>query len=130
MPINNRRGPGAMPAFTELNDEMIAAAILNGRRLRAEATRDMFLWLWRRPSAVGEWLRSARPQAETTPRTHDVLNSLSALRASAEVLRDNPEIEPDQRRRLLDIVLSEEARLERLVGQFEGGARARASGAV
>lgn len=116
MSIDDSRAPDAMAEFPKITSEMIAAAIMNGRRMRAEATRDMFIWLWRRPTAVAHRMRSARPEAAPKPTIPGARNALSALRASAELLRDNPEIEPEQRRRLVDIVLTEEARLEPMVG--------------
>ncbi|MEM7236578.1 MAG: hypothetical protein AAF501_01960 [Pseudomonadota bacterium] len=43
---------------------------------------------------------------------HSMITSLAALRSSAEILRDHPELEGKARDRFLQIILSEEARLE------------------
>lgn len=47
-----------------------------------------------------------------------LIPALSSIRSSAEILRDTPDIDPDERRRFAEIVLAEEARLERLVAEM------------
>lgn len=102
---------GTTPEFhaPDITPEEMDAAMARARRLRAEAVAAGFARLRRLPARL-----FARRAA-----AHPVLSSLTALRSSAEILRDNPEIDPDQRRRLVDIVLAEEARLERLVGRID-----------
>ncbi|MEM7668629.1 MAG: hypothetical protein AAF317_05675 [Pseudomonadota bacterium] len=43
---------------------------------------------------------------------YSVISSLAALRSSAEILRDCPELDGKARDRFLQIILSEETRLE------------------
>ncbi|MEM9735014.1 MAG: hypothetical protein AAF908_00215 [Pseudomonadota bacterium] len=57
------------------------------------------------------------------PLSEDILNALTAIRSSAEVLRDFPEIDPRQQRRFVEIVLAEEARLEALMPGLMGPGR-------
>lgn len=78
----------------------LEALTRRARRLRAEALRDMAGALRRRLFGPD--------------RRQEALSALTALRSAAEALRDHPETPGDQRRRLLDIVLAEESRLERL----------------
>lgn len=47
----------------------------------------------------------------------EALSALTALRAAAEALRDHPDASGDQRKRLVNIVLAEETRLERLLAR-------------
>ena len=49
--------------------------------------------------------------------THELRTPLTAIRAFSEILRDDPEIELDERRRFLGILVSETERLSRLVNQ-------------
>ncbi|QIE55497.1 hypothetical protein G5B40_08515 [Pikeienuella piscinae] len=109
-------GFGKTPEFLvpDITFEEIDAAMSRARRLRAEAVAAGFAGLWRAPARL--FTRRAAP--------HHVRTSLTALRSSAEILRDNPEIDPAQRRRLVDIVLAEEARLERLIGRYDRSERA------
>lgn len=101
------------------SDAEIAAAMRRAHTLRAEATASGL-------RKIGGAIRTLfRIGVKTpAPETEEFRSSLTALRSSAELLRDAPEIEPAQRRRLIDIVLAEEARLERLVERrFDGGGR-------
>ncbi len=49
--------------------------------------------------------------------THELRTPLSAIRAFSEILYDDPEIELDERKRFLGILVSETERLSRLVNQ-------------
>ncbi len=88
------------PYRADLDYAAIDAAMLHARRLRAEAMAATLIAIWRAPGAALDWLRTA----------------LTGLRASAEILRDHPDISAAERRRLVEIVLAEEARLEALTG--------------
>ncbi|MEL6476310.1 MAG: hypothetical protein AAFR17_03210 [Pseudomonadota bacterium] len=83
--------------------------IARGRRMRSQAiaamAREIWDWLLRRPR---------RPVAEDALR-EEMLSALTAIRSSAEVLRDHPCITPGERSRFLGIVLDEEKRMERLL---------------
>ena len=105
------------PYRADLDYAAIDAAMLHARRLRAEAMAATLIALWRAPGAALDWLRAARPSA--APRRHAaerIRTALTGLRASAEILRDHPDITAAERRRLVEIVLAEEARLEALTG--------------
>ena len=49
--------------------------------------------------------------------THELRTPLASIRAFSEILHDNPEIDLEERRRFLGIVVSETERLSRLVNQ-------------
>ncbi|MFN3262555.1 MAG: hypothetical protein ACE37J_18570 [Pikeienuella sp.] len=106
------------PYRADLDYAAVDAAMLHARRLRAEAMAATLIALWRAPGAALDWLRAARPAA-AAPRRHAaerIRTALTGLRASAEILRDHPDISAAERRRLVEIVLAEEARLEALTG--------------
>lgn len=109
----------------DLDYAVIDAAMAEARRLRAEAMAATLVGLWRAPGALLDWLRSARPAgAAAESPAQRIRSALTALRASAEILRDHPEISAAERRRLVEIVLAEEARLERLTGARKGPEKA------
>lgn len=100
----------------------IDRAIRRAHRLRARATSSLF-------RRFGAWLRSSgaalagrRPTADRPAEAS--LNALAALRSSAEILRDNPDLDRAQRGRLVDIVLAEEAKLEAIAAKVFGPGRA------
>lgn len=43
---------------------------------------------------------------------------LTSIRSSSEILRDHPDLPPEERKRFIDIVLQENARLESLIGRM------------
>ncbi len=49
--------------------------------------------------------------------THELRTPLASIRAFAEILRDHPDLDPEQRQRFLAILVSEAERLSRLVDQ-------------
>lgn len=49
--------------------------------------------------------------------SHELRTPLTSIRAFSELLRDTPDIDPDERARFLDIIVSESERLTRLVNQ-------------
>jgi Na+/proline symporter/nitrogen-specific signal transduction histidine kinase len=49
--------------------------------------------------------------------THELRTPLASIRAFSEILADDPEIELEQRKKFLDIIVSETERLTRLVNQ-------------
>ncbi len=49
--------------------------------------------------------------------THELRTPLTSIRAFSEILRDNPELEPEERQRFLGIVIQESERLSRLINQ-------------
>ncbi|KJB97531.1 histidine kinase [Skermanella aerolata KACC 11604] len=49
--------------------------------------------------------------------THELRTPLTSIRAFAEILHDNPDIEPDQAREFLHLIIKESERLTRLINQ-------------
>jgi signal transduction histidine kinase len=49
--------------------------------------------------------------------THELRTPLTSIRAFAELMRDDPEMEPEQRQKFLGLVVAETERLSRLVNQ-------------
>ena len=100
----------------------INRAIRRAHRLRAYATaailRKIGAALRRAAAPVLGGRRADDSEAEAS------INALAALRSSAEILRDNPDLDHAQRGRLVDIVLSEEAKLEAMVAKLFRGERA------
>lgn len=96
--------------FEDMNsterDLYVNTTIARARRMRAEMIGGAVADAWR--GLRGVFRRAAQ---------HEALGALTAIRSAAESLRDHPEVGEAQRRRLIDIVLSEEARLERLFGR-------------
>jgi signal transduction histidine kinase len=71
-------------------------------------------------------LRAANEQLKSLDRlkddfmssvTHELRTPLTSIRALAELMRDDPKIDLAQRRRFIDIIVSETERLSRLVNQ-------------
>ena len=105
----------APPTPEELN-----AYLVEAQKMRAEVLRIMVRNGWARVRS----LFTSR-QARIEGADEEMISALTALRASAEALRDNPDTHRDARTRLIEIVLNEEARLERLlrrIGPKGGGA--------
>jgi Na+/proline symporter/signal transduction histidine kinase len=55
--------------------------------------------------------------------THELRTPLTSIRAFSEILRDNPDLEPSERRRFLGIVVKESERLTRLINQVLDAAK-------
>jgi Na+/proline symporter/nitrogen-specific signal transduction histidine kinase len=49
--------------------------------------------------------------------THELRTPLTSIRSFSEILYDNPELEDDQRRQFLQVVINESERLSRLINQ-------------
>ncbi len=49
--------------------------------------------------------------------SHELRTPLTSIRAFSEILRDNPDVEPDERKKFLDIISKESERLTRLINQ-------------
>lgn len=103
----------AYPTPAEIEHHIVSA-----RRIRAEAIAAAFAGLGRigraalRQPADGPDIAAEAATAARPP--------LAAIRSSAEILRDNPDMPLTQRARFIDIVLAEEARLERLITSLGG----------
>ena len=109
----------AVATHPEITPELVAAYVRLGHGLRAEAIARM-------ARQVSDWLRRLFRSPRRAEEVEDPLSllagglrsPLSAIRTSAEILRDNPDIDDVKRKRFVDIVLAEEARLEALVLQM------------
>lgn len=110
------KGPNALAEPPrEISEAEIRGALQRGRRLRSRIFRRVLRKVYR---TIGEGfaaLAAGRPRKDADNLEHHLMTSLTALRSSAEILRDHPEIGRADRQRFLQIVLSEEARLERLL---------------
>lgn len=109
----------AIATHPEITPELVAAYVRLGRELRAEAIArvarqfsDRLRRLFRSPRRVEEG------EDPLSLLAGGLRSPLSAIRTSAEILRDNPDIDDVKRKRFVDIVLAEEARLEALVLQM------------
>lgn len=105
-------GPSRSPSPEEVRAYMDRAHQMRGEAMIAAV------------SAIGRAFRTLLPRrgaATSGDGVEAFRNSLSGLRASAEILRDEPEVSPARRRRLVEIILREEQRLEGLVGAMTRG---------
>ena len=99
----------------QFTPELMDSYVMRGRQLRARAVADFLHGLFSKTPPVAETADVPAGGHESDPGKFK--NSLTAIRCAAEVLRDNPGIALSERQRFIDIVLKEEARLERLVGR-------------
>ncbi|MEM8756021.1 MAG: hypothetical protein AAGF90_23970, partial [Pseudomonadota bacterium] len=97
--------PAEVDAYVARAHELRSEAMAEGVRAVGRAFARLFA---RRPKADA----TAEAEAEAAR------NALSGLRASAEILRDEPDVSPARRRRLVEIILAEEARLEAMLARF------------
>jgi len=98
----------------QMTPELMDLYISYGKRLRAEAFSEFLHGLFSKAPASADTKDIKNAETDTDPGKFK--NSLTAIRCAAELLRDNPGIALSERQRFIDIVLTEEARLERLVG--------------
>lgn len=112
--------------MTGITDEQIQRAIRKAHLMRAHYIADMAEGAWQ---AIAGVFTGRKPKTQVTM-SHDFRTSLTSLRSSAEILRDHPDIDGAQRSRLLEVVLSEEKRLEDLVAKFVDRRGPAASGAA
>ena len=118
------QAPGPRPTYRPIPPELVAHYVARGHRLRAEAVAAMARRLWARVRWFFEPTREGKPIGEAGPGdplsalASDLRSPLTAIRSSAEILRDNPDIDWEKRRRFVDVVLTEEARLEALVARM------------
>ncbi len=109
-------GERPKPLTIELTPEMIDYHYRLGRQLQGEAIAAFFSRMRRRLFSRSDALAAAPPAGAGAPDlAHTVVSSLTAIRTTAEMLRDHPEIDPAERKRFLGIVLDEERRLETML---------------
>ena len=118
-PTDQRQpGSGVIPRPQPIGFDEIDRYVAIGNRMRAQAFASAFRALWR---ALGAPFRGRRPvEGPLEP----FANSLAAIRSAAELMRDIPDLDARDRTRFAEILLREEARLERLLADLRrGGAR-------
>ncbi|MEM8697923.1 MAG: hypothetical protein AAGF44_02060 [Pseudomonadota bacterium] len=108
-PIRDPAADLSLPSPADLSPDQIARYLAHGRHLRARAVAASARAFWRWITRTGPKLSPADALEQ------ELLSALTAIRASAEVLRDHPGITPVERNRFLGIVLDEERRMEQLL---------------
>jgi signal transduction histidine kinase len=114
--------PGA--CYQPVSPEVVACYIARGHHLRAQAIARMARQgLAKLRGLIGQARHGELPAEASREDPLSVLASdfrspLTAIRSSAEILRDNPDMDSVKLRRFVDIVLAEEARLEALVSRM------------
>lgn len=126
-----RPPPAPSPTPLGLGErEILDFHIARGRSLRAEALAHMARATAR---ALSQWLAVGKPPRDA-PAGDDVLSllaeqmraPLTAIRSSAEILRDHPHLLPRQRHHLIEIVIAEDRRLTKLIDQILGASKVEA----
>lgn len=110
-----------MRTLTDLDDAWLSVGSLRTPQTDARTRESRIAGM--RPVA---WFRRtmrrvAAPESAVALNAESLIPALSSIRASAEILRDTPDICPADRRRFAEIVLAEEARLEAMVKSLSGG---------
>jgi len=109
------------PEAVRITPALLAHYLRRGRRLRAEAVARMAARL---VAALGRLIRlGARTRRRQAAPDDDFLalvasglrTPLTSIRSSAEILRDYPDLTPEERRHFLDVVIAEDERLARVV---------------
>lgn len=95
----------------EITSEMVDYYVQYGNHLRAAAMATFFAGLTRRIAQVWGGGTTAKPAEQTV--AERFANGLAAIRSSAEILRDTPDLAEAERARFVAIVLEEERRLAR-----------------
>ncbi|MEM1384625.1 MAG: histidine kinase dimerization/phospho-acceptor domain-containing protein [Pseudomonadota bacterium] len=107
-----------------LSPTEVDAALRRARKLRAEATAAFGRSIARGAARLFGRRPAGEPAGKPAQgRVEDPLSliadafraPLAGIRASAEILRDSPDLAADDRQRFVSAVLAEEARLERVV---------------
>ncbi|MDJ0949827.1 MAG: histidine kinase dimerization/phospho-acceptor domain-containing protein [Alphaproteobacteria bacterium] len=125
-----------LPRPADLTPERLSFYLRRGRQLRSQAAVGLLRRIGARLRRPFGRLRPARtPEdaaaVDVASRVAGGLRApLTSIRSCAEILRDNPDIDPAQRRRFIEIVLAEEARLEALISQLLGASRIKRRPAV
>ncbi|MGE0121178.1 MAG: short-chain fatty acyl-CoA regulator family protein [Dongiaceae bacterium] len=114
----------ADPVFdADAIDRSEAAATLRASPATARAMANLYRAYCRqrdRASELGEALRQREAPASIN---YEFRTLVTTIRSFAEILTDNPDIDLDQRRRFLDIIVEDSKRLVPLFGDLlEGGA--------
>ena len=117
-PANGTAAPLAVDT-PRITPELVDAYVRRGHQLRAEAIAKLARQLSNRLRGLfGAPKRAETPEDPLSLLAGGLRTPLTAIRASAEILRDDPNIDAAKRKRFVDIVLEEEARLEALVLQM------------
>ena len=126
-PLSERANLKHRPGAASLTPEQIDAYVALGHRLRAQAmarhTSLVAAALSGRLRRLFAWPAVAR-EAVSGDLRHDLMTPLTAIRASSELLIDNPDMPQEHRRRFLDSIHEETLRLERSLGAVIGASSA------
>lgn len=79
------------------------------KRIRAEHSLDPFAPRRERATEKGRHVRHDEPSEQ------EALNRLTAIQAAAEILDDNEDLSPDERRLFLAAIQTEASRLHRMI---------------
>lgn len=116
--------PDRAPAVPRITPTRLAAYQRFGRRLRARAFARMAARLGTllcRLATLGGCRRRARtaPDDDFLALVASGLRTpLTSIRASAEILRDYPDLTPEERRHFLEVVIAEDERLAQVVTEI------------
>ena len=117
----DRPGEMATKPGQPVTPELVDHYLRRGYQLRSKAVSQMSRQLSRRVGAFFQRPRRPGKQEKTAVKdphgdlADSLISPLSAIRSSAEILRDNPGIGSQEHQKYLEIVLAEEARLESLL---------------
>ncbi len=124
-----RAEPGrstAPPAAGDLDPERLQGFLRRAHAERADAVHLLLLRIGRTVRAlVRPRSRAGVDEGQLYDLVeHELRTPLTAIRSAAEILRDHVELTPEERRRFLDVVLADNARLERFVDRLLAAASA------
>jgi signal transduction histidine kinase len=120
------------PEAVRLTPALLAFYQRRGRRLRAEAVARMAARLGAallRLLPLGARRRAAPDDDFLALVASGLRTPLTSIRSSAEILRDYPDLTPEQRRHFLEVVIAEDERLAQVVteildaSEYEAGKR-------
>jgi signal transduction histidine kinase len=112
------------PDAVHITPACLAYYLRRGRRLRAEAVGRMAARLG--SAFVHLFTLGARKRRRQTRLDDDFLalvasglrTPLTSIRSSAEILRDYPDLTPEQRRHFLEVVIAEDERLAQVISEI------------
>jgi signal transduction histidine kinase len=76
-------------------------------------------WLTPEPQAV-----ASAGRTDLAALCEELRQPLTSIRSMAEILRDNPSLAPEQRARMLSLIVADSVRLDRLIGASLESSRA------
>lgn len=112
----------ARPQDIIVTSEMVDFHIARAHRLRAQAMAAHF-------ARLAAWFRPRR-RARESEAAHQLRTPLTSVRSSAEILRDNPDMPAEHRKRFLGVILQECDRLNSAIGNLTDQPAAAGRGAM